>query len=39
MSEPSRYNFKLTEEKWQSFWQKNKSFKAEINHKKKNFIA
>ena len=33
MSESSRYNFKLVE-KWQSFWQKNKSL-AEIDHKKK----
>ena len=35
MSEISRYNFKLTEEKWQTYWQKNKSFKVEINKKKK----
>ena len=39
MSEPSRYNFKLIEEKWQSFWQKNKSFKAEIDHKKEKFYC
>ena len=38
MSESSRYNFKLVEEKWQSFWQKNKSFKAEIDHKKKKIL-
>ena len=35
MSEPSRYNFKLIEQKWQSFWLKNKSFKAEINKRPK----
>ena len=35
MSEPSRYNFKSIEQKWQSFWLKNKSFKAEINKKPK----
>ncbi len=39
MSEPSRYNFKLIEEKWQLFWLKNKSFKAEIDHKKKKFYC
>tara|TARA_Y100000591_G_scaffold281086_1_gene260672 strand:- start:3743 stop:6289 length:2547 start_codon:yes stop_codon:yes gene_type:complete len=39
MPEPSRYNFKVVEEKWQSLWQKNKSFKAEIDHKKKKFYC
>ena len=34
-----RYNFKLTETKWQNFWQKNKSFKAEINKNKKKFYC
>ena len=31
MIDPSRYNFKLIEEKWQSYWLNNKSFKAQIN--------
>ena len=39
MSEISRYNFKLIEEKWQTHWQKNKSFKVEINKQKKNSIV
>jgi leucyl-tRNA synthetase len=30
-----RYNFKLTEIKWQKVWGKNKSFKSTINKKKK----
>ncbi len=30
-----RYNFKLTENKWQKIWDKNKSFKSTINSKKK----
>ena len=34
-----RYNFKTVEKKWQSFWDKNKSFKSDIdlNQKKNNF--
>ena len=39
MSDLSRYNFKLVEEKWQLHWLKNKSFKAEINHKKPKFYC
>ena len=39
MSEPSRYNFKLIEERWQSYWSKNKSFKAEINYQKPKFYC
>ena len=31
-----RYNFKKIENKWQKFWEKNKSFKSEIDKKKKN---
>ncbi len=30
-----RYNFKLTENKWQKIWDKNKSFKSTINKKEK----
>ena len=39
MSSSTRYNFKKTEGKWQSYWEKNKFFKAEKNLKKKNFIV
>ncbi len=35
----SRYNFKIIEDKWQNFWEKNKTFKAEINLKKKKFYC
>ena len=34
-----RYNFKTVELKWQSFWEKNKTFKTEINLKKKKFYC
>ncbi len=34
-----RYNFKLVESKWQKFWDKNKSFKSEINKNKKKFYC
>ena len=30
-----RYNFKIVEKKWQSFWEKNKTFKSEINKENK----
>ena len=30
-----RYNFKLSEEKWQKYWLKEKTFKSEINKDKK----
>ena len=30
-----RYNFKIVEKKWQSFWDKNKTFKSEINKENK----
>ena len=35
----TRYNFKFVENKWQSFWDKNKSYKAEINTNKKKFYC
>ncbi len=35
----SRYNFKLTEDKWQKFWEQNKSFKSEINRDKKKYYC
>ena len=34
-----RYNFKSVEEKWQNHWQKNKSFKTELNYSKKKFYC
>ena len=34
-----RYNFKTTEEKWQTFWSKNKSFKTNLDNKKKKFYC
>jgi leucyl-tRNA synthetase len=37
--EPKRYNFKVVEEKWQKYWNENKSFKAEIIKDKKKFYC
>jgi len=37
--EPERYNFKTIEEKWQNYWDKNKSFKAEVIKDKKKFYC
>ncbi len=34
-----RYNFKKIESKWQKFWEKNKSFKSELNKNKKKFYC
>jgi len=34
-----RYNFKLVEDKWQRYWQDNKSFKSEIHKNKKKFYC
>ena len=34
-----RYNFKIVEEKWQKYWQTNKTFKSEIDHDKKKFYC
>ncbi len=39
MLEPSRYNFKKIENKWQSFWNKNNQFKAENNFSKPKFYC
>jgi len=33
----SDYNFKSIEVKWQSYWEENKSFKAERNSSKKKY--
>ncbi len=35
----NRYNFKLVEDKWQKIWEKNKSFKTEIDKSKKKFYC
>ena len=37
--EPERYNFKIVEEKWQSYWEQKKTFKAQVIKQKKNFIV
>jgi leucyl-tRNA synthetase len=34
-----RYNFKIIEDKWQKFWDKNKSFSAKIDKNKKKFYC
>ncbi len=34
-----RYNFKKTEEKWQKFWEKNKTFKSKTDLSKKKFYC
>jgi len=35
----TRYNFKVIEEKWQSYWEKNNSFKSKIDKNKKKFYC
>ena len=37
--EIDRYNFKIIEEKWQTYWDKNKTFKATIKKNKKKFYC
>ena len=39
MLEVDRYNFKTVEQKWQNFWEKNKSFKVETDPSKKKFYC
>ena len=34
-----RYNFKVVEKKWQKFWDKNKTFKTQIDKNKKKFYC
>ena len=34
-----RYNFKTVEQKWQNFWEKNKSFKVKVNPHQKKFYC
>ena len=33
-----KYNFKSIESKWQEYWDKNKTFKTEINNKPKYYV-
>ena len=35
----NRYNFKITEDKWQKFWEGNKIFKAKKDKNKKKFYC
>ncbi len=39
MSDASRYNFKLIEDKWQKFWINNKTFSSKINSTKPKFYC
>ena len=39
METDQRYNFKIIEEKWQKFWETNKTFKSKIDTTKKKFYA
>ena len=34
-----RYNFKVIEEKWQKFWDKEKTFSVQVDHNKKKFYC
>ena len=34
-----RYNFKSVESKWQNFWEKNNTFKTEVDRNKKKFYC
>jgi len=34
-----KYNFKIIEDKWQKYWDINKSFKAKVDHSKKKFYC
>ncbi|MDC0517762.1 leucine--tRNA ligase [Candidatus Pelagibacter sp.] len=39
METDQRYNFKVIEEKWQKFWETNKTFKSKIDKSKKKFYS
>ena len=39
MEQNSRYNFKIIENKWQSLWEKNKTFKTTLDKSKKKFYC
>ena len=34
-----RYNFKIVEEKWQKFWDQNKTFSTKVDNNKKKFYC
>ena len=34
-----RYNFKIIEEKWQKYWEKEKTFSSKVDHNKKKFYC
>ena len=35
----NRYNFKITENKWQKYWEEKKIFKSEIDKSKQKFYC
>ena len=35
----TRYNFKTTEQKWQKYWEINKTFKSKVDNLKKKFYC
>ena len=35
----SRYNFKIIEQKWQDFWEKNNSFKSDLDNNKNKYYC
>jgi len=39
METDQRYNFKIVEEKWQKFWETNKTFSTTMDKNKKNFTV
>ncbi len=39
MENNNRYNFKVIENKWQKFWEENKSFKTDINKEREKFYC
>ena len=39
MEHTNRYNFKVIEDKWQKYWELNKSFKTKIDKKKEKFYC
>ncbi|MAW02000.1 MAG: leucine--tRNA ligase [Candidatus Pelagibacter sp.] len=39
MEQNNRYNFKIVEDKWQNFWEINKSFKTSLDKQKKKFYC
>ncbi len=39
MNSQNRYNFKTVEEKWQKYWEKNKTFSSKVDKNKKKFYC